>query len=145
MPNAPLNSHFYAEAPNPYSVGMRVNMGVDLFPKGFTPEELNVVYEGLLNGRGAAGLILEGAAFADVESYYNPGWESVSPAFILEAITIDKFLRTEKRMAALARVLNKYLADNKEITALDPIVDFGFLRLGDIGLLIDHTATYLLC
>lgn len=109
------------KALNPQYSGMRVRDVQDLFPKAFSAHELAGAYRDLTWSLEDERLILESAPFEDVDSYYNPGHEAVTDDFILEAITVDRFSRTEKRMAAVVRVLNKHL-DGGEIQALDPIV-----------------------
>lgn len=106
--------------PNPYYQGLTIRDKDDLFPKGFSFLELNNVYAALCSNNHDEGLICECPSLEELE-YYNPGTEEVSDSFILEAITVDKFSRTEKRMAAVVRTFNKYLAES-EIKALAPIV-----------------------
>lgn len=107
-------------APNPNYRGIRVVDRDDLFPRGFTKVELDAIYAGLTQDIHDEGLILESPGLADVE-FYNPGVEPVSDDFILEAIIVEHFSRTERRMTAVVKVLNRHLKDS-EITALSPVV-----------------------
>lgn len=106
--------------PNPNYQGARIVDKDDLFPRGFTKVELDAVYAGLTQDVHDEGLILESPDLAEVE-FYNPGVEPVSDDFILEAITVEHFSRTERRMAAVVKVLNRHLKES-EITALPPVV-----------------------
>lgn len=106
--------------PNPYYQGLTIRDKDDLFPKAFSFLELNNVYAGLCSNNHDEGLICECPSLEELE-YYNPGTEEVPDSFILEAITVDKFSRTEKRMAAVVRTFNKHLAET-EIKALAPVV-----------------------
>lgn len=106
--------------PNPYYQGLTIRDKDDLFPKAFSFLELNNVYAGLCSNNHDEGLICECPSLEELE-YYNPGTEEVPDSFILEAITVDKFSRTEKRMAAVVRTFNRHLAET-EIKALAPIV-----------------------
>lgn len=106
--------------PNPNYQGLIIRDKDDLFPKAFSVLELNNVYASLCGNNHDEGLICECPSLEEVE-YYNPGTEEVPDSFILEAITVDKFSRTEKRMAAVVRTFNKHLADS-EIKALAPVV-----------------------
>jgi hypothetical protein len=102
--------------------GMRVRGGEDFFAKGFTEGELNAAYYQLTAARHDDWMILEAADFTDVDAFYNPGEEAVPEGFILEAVTIESFSRTSKRMMAVQRVLGKHLSDNEMIDPLEPIV-----------------------
>ena len=106
--------------PNPNYQGARIVDKDDLFPRGFTKVELDAVYAGLTQDVHDEGLILESPVLAEVE-FYNPGIEPVPDDFILEAITVEHFSRTERRMAAVVKVLNRHLKES-EITALPPVV-----------------------
>lgn len=106
--------------PNPYWQGCRVVDRDDLFPKGFSQVELDAAYASLANDTHDLGLLLESPTLDEME-YYNPGREDVEEAYVLEAITVDHFSRTERRMTAVVRVLNRHLSDS-EITALPPVV-----------------------
>lgn len=116
------SSSFYDQtgAPNPYYQGLRVVDKDDLFPKGFSRDELTEVYNSLVEGRHEEGLALEAPTLEELE-YFNPGEEEISDTEIFEAITVDRFSRTEKRMSAVVRVLNRHL-EGTEIRALPPIV-----------------------
>lgn len=107
-------------AKNPHVLGLRVVDRDDLFPCGFSISELSNVHASLMETRHDFDMLMESASFSDVDDYYNPGTELVSKDFIFEAIIIDRFSRTEKRMSAVVRVLNKHL--ESEITALPPVV-----------------------
>lgn len=107
-------------SPNPNYRGIRVVDRDDLFPRGFTRVELDAVYAGLTQDVHDEGLILESPDLADVE-FYNPGVDPVPDDFILEAITVEHFSRTERRMAAVVKVLNRHLKES-EIAALSPVV-----------------------
>lgn len=106
--------------PNPNYQGTRIVDRDDLFPRGFTRVELDAVYARLTQDVHDEGLILESPDLAEVE-FYNPGVEPVPDDFILEAITVEHFSRTERRMAAVVKVLNRHLKES-EITALPPVV-----------------------
>lgn len=109
------------KAPNPLYNGLRVRERIDLMPRSFSANDLAVAYRNLTWELEDERLILESAPFDDVDDFYNPGTEDVLDQFILEAITVDHFSRTEKRMNAVVRVLNTKLAGS-EIQALPPIV-----------------------
>ncbi|MBQ7607382.1 MAG: hypothetical protein IJU76_05375 [Desulfovibrionaceae bacterium] len=81
----------------------------DLFPKGFSESEIVDTLNNLSRTRFEYDLLLETASFEDVDAYYNPGEDPVSDEFILEAIVVDKFSRTERRMAAVVRTFNSHL------------------------------------
>lgn len=106
--------------PNPTYQGLRIADRDDLFPHAFSKVELDAAYAGLVADAHSQGLILEAPTLQDVE-FYNPGRDVVPSDFILEAITVEHFSRTERRMAAVVRVLNKHLKDS-EIAALPPVV-----------------------
>lgn len=101
--------------------GIKIRDIEDLHPYGFTYNEIACALNQLSQTRHDYDMLLESASFDEVDSFYNPGQDDVSADFILEAIVIDKFSRADRRMAAVAKTLNKHLA-NSEITALDPIV-----------------------
>lgn len=108
------------EGPNPNWQGIVVRDIDDFNPQGFSTVELNNIYADLCSDKHGEGLVLECPSMDELE-YYNPGTEDVDEDYILEAITVDQFSRTEKRMAAVVRTFNKHLADT-EIKALPPIV-----------------------
>ena len=108
------------DAPNPYWQGHRVVDRDDLFPKGFSSVELDATYANLANDAHDLGLLLESPSLDELD-YYNPGRDEVEEAYVLEAITVEHFSRTERRMAAVVRVLNRHLSDS-EIMALAPVV-----------------------
>jgi hypothetical protein len=111
---------------NPYAHGTRLRNKEDFFPKGFTAQELEQVYYRLTAGRVQGYLILESPTFEQVDDYWNPGEQEVEASFIMEAIVVDKFARTERRMAALSRVLGKHMntqaQDGEVISPQAPIV-----------------------
>lgn len=107
-------------APNPYWQGHRVVDRDDLFPKGFSQVELDATYASLANDVHDLGLLLESPSLDELD-YYNPGKDEVEEGYVLEAITVEHFSRTERRMAAVVRVLNRHLSDS-EIKALSPVV-----------------------
>jgi len=108
-------------APNPYWQGHRVVDRDDLFPKGFSQVELDATYASLANDVHDLGLLLESPSLDELD-YYNPGRDEVEEGYVLEAITVEHFSRTERRMAAVVRVLNRHLSDS-EIKALPPVVE----------------------
>lgn len=108
------------EAINPI-LGMRIKDCDDLSPESFTDNELVKAINDLSATRHDYDMLLESATFEEVDEYWNPGTEEVPVHYVLEAIVVDKFSRTDHRMAAVVRVLNKHLGDS-EINALDPIV-----------------------
>lgn len=112
--NAPVAS------PNPYWQGHRIIDRDDLFPMGFSQVELDATYASLANDSHDLGLLLESPSLDELD-YYNPGQDEVEEDYVLEAITIEHFSRTERRMAAVVRTLNRHLS-NSEITALSPVV-----------------------
>lgn len=109
------------KAPNPLYNGQRIRSVVDLMPQGLSDRELALAYRGLTWDLEDERLILEATTLDDVDEFYNPGTEDVGDQFILEAVTIDHFSRTEKRMSAVVRVLNQKLSGS-EIQALAPVV-----------------------
>ena len=108
------------EAKNPL-YAMRISLRDDLFPRGFTEPELQATYMALTDTVHDCGMLLETASFESIDEYYNPGIDDIAPEYILEAIVVDKFSKTERRMAAVVRVLNKHLKST-EITAQEAIV-----------------------
>lgn len=101
--------------------GMRITTDYDALPRGFENFELVKVINTLSETRHDYDMLMEAAQFDEVDSFYNPGTDEVSDDYVLEAIVVDKFSKTERRMAAVVRVLNRHLSDS-EIKALDPIV-----------------------
>ena len=113
---------FQVPPKNPLS-GQWIKNIDDLFPKGFSEVELQQAMVDIYASSHDAKLVTESIEFADVDSYYNPGIEEIPYDYILEAIVVDKFSKTEHRMRAVVRTLNKHLAGNdRDIKALDPIV-----------------------
>lgn len=117
---APGNNTTPMATPNPYWQGHRVVDRDDLFPKGFSQVELDATYANLANDAHDLGLLLESPSLEELD-YYNPGRDEIEEVYVLEAITVEHFSRTERRMAAVVRVLNRHLSDS-EITALSPVV-----------------------
>lgn len=101
--------------------GQRIVDRDDLFPKGFTNDELHSTYAALVNTRHDYDMMMESPSFAEVDDFFNPGVDEVPSNFVLEAIVVDKFSKTERRMAAVVRVLNRHL-EGQSISALSPIV-----------------------
>lgn len=101
--------------------GMRIITGYDPFAKGFDDTGLVKALNAISDTRHDYDMLMESAHFDEVDEYYNPGTEDVSDDFVLEAIVVDKFSKTERRMAAVVRVLNKHLADSG-INALEAII-----------------------
>lgn len=99
-----------------YAEGVKIRFGLDLFPgPGFTDQELTDKYYSLTSDKEQENLICEAATFEEIDSLYNPG------EMILEAITVKAFSQTPKRMAALARALNKHM-EGDGISVLEPII-----------------------
>ena len=105
---------------NPYFVP-HISVDRDLYPKGFTDEGLIVALNGLGETRRDYDMLMEKASFEEIDDYYNPGLESIALDFIFEAIVVEKFKKTEHRMAAVVRVINRHLAES-DISALDPVI-----------------------
>ena len=99
--------------------GMRFYNRDDLAPRGFSDAELAQTYAALADSNHNLDMLLESASFEEVDSYLNPGIDQVDESFILEAIVVDKFSKTEHRMKAVVRTLNRHLADSG-ISALNP-------------------------
>ena len=80
-----INS-FFAEqygitARNPFYSGVRITEGYDFFPKGIP--SLDVAYARLVDSSLALNQILESPSFEEVDDFYNPGTDEVSPGYIL--------------------------------------------------------------
>jgi hypothetical protein len=116
-----MSELYSSRGPNPLYTGLRIKDRDDFFPLDFTQEALNNIFENIGWTAHDIGLLCEAPTLEEADDYYNPGEEVVDDSFILEAITVDRFSRTEKRMKAVVRVLNRYLS-GEEITALDPVV-----------------------
>lgn len=101
--------------------GQRIVDRDDLSPQGFTNDELHSVYAALVDDRHNYDMMMESPSFAEVDDFFNPGVDEVPSGFVLEAIIVDKFSKTERRMAAVVRVLNRHL-EGQSISALPPIV-----------------------
>lgn len=115
------------EAPNPYT-GMVLWNKPDFYPKGFTEQELDKTYYGLVRDPDDYALMMESAPFEEVDGYYNPGTEEVDAAFITEAVVVKKFSRLEGVVRrGIVKAMNKYMTatdpdTGTPITAMDPIV-----------------------
>lgn len=116
-----MESFHRVETVNPYYNGLRVVDCDDFSPQFLGKAELNTTYYSLIHSTSDMELMTERPTFEEVDDFYNPGTEDVPGDIILEAITVDKFSRTEKRMLAVVRTLNKYLK-GLEISALPPVV-----------------------
>ena len=101
--------------------GMRITDKLDPCPVAYSGHEVVDTLNSLTETRHDYDMLMETASFEEVDAYYNPGEEEVPDEYILEAIVIEKFSKTDRRMAAVVRILNKHLGDS-EINALDPIV-----------------------
>jgi len=108
------------EAKNPL-YALRIVDCDDLTPRGFSETEIVQALNSLAETRNDYDMLMESATFDEVDAYYNPGVDDVCLDYILEAIVVDKFSKTDRRMAAVVRVLNRHLADS-EVKALDPII-----------------------
>lgn len=97
--------------------GLRIVDRDDLFPRVWDDAKLRSIYNELTADVNDCDMLMESAGFEEVDDYYNPGTEEVDPDYILEAIVVDKFAKTERRMLAVVRVLNRHLK-NTEIEAL---------------------------
>lgn len=103
--------------------GLRIRDIDDFFPKRFTPLTLADAYAKICATKHDYEMLMEAASFEEVDDYYNPGEEPVDRSFVLEAIVIDKFATTERRMNAFVRAMNKHLKGNsKGIVAHSAIV-----------------------
>lgn len=100
-------------------LGMYIVDTDDLFPQGFT--DIHAAYASLGQTFHDYDMLMESAPFDEVDDYYNPGVEDVPSDYIFEAIVVNKFSGTEKRMTAVVRVLNRHLKGSS-IMALPPIV-----------------------
>lgn len=83
--------------------GYRVNPGIEL-SKGWTPEELKTVMYGLSADPADRELLLESCSGFEADKLLNPG------TMILEAVTAQ-YTRLPRTMAALGRVLGRYLGN----------------------------------
>ncbi len=98
---------------NPLTDGIRIDMGLDLFAKGFAPAELESAYYDLISDREQERLLFEAASLDEVDEFYNDG----EPDMVMESIKVKRFAQTESKMRALVRVLNTQAL--KGIAALD--------------------------
>lgn len=116
------------KAPNPYTDGMVLCDRLDYFPHGFTKDDLDTAYYGLIREHTDYDMMMEAAPFEDVDEYYNPGTEEVDPAFVMEAVVVKKFSRLEGVIRrGIVKAMNKYMTatdptTGTPITALDPVV-----------------------
>lgn len=101
--------------------GQRIVNRDDLSPRGFTDAELHSTYAALVGARHDYDMAMESPTFEEVDEYFNPGVDEVPSDFVLEAIVVDKFSKTERRMAAVVRTLNRHL-EGQSISALPPII-----------------------
>ena len=89
--------------------GQRIVDRDDLSPRGFTDAELHSTYAALVDARHNYDMAMESPTFEEVDEYFNPGVDDIPSDFVLEAIVVDKFSKTERRMAAVVRVLNRHI------------------------------------
>lgn len=87
--------------------GYRVNPGIEL-SKGWTPDELKNVMYGLASDPADRALLLESCSGSEADALLNPG------TMILEAVTAQ-YNRLPRTMAALSRVLGRYLGNGLTI------------------------------
>ena len=110
---------------SPITDGHKIILGVDYFVKGFSAAQLSAAYYRLVADKKQEGLLLETATLEEVENAYLPEWDEndrlTTDEMVLEAIRIQKYSRTDSKMAALVRVFNGYLKE-KGIEALAPII-----------------------
>ena len=97
--------------------GKRLKMGFDYFAKGFNPVQLNTAFYRLTAEARQDRLLLECASFDEIDSFYNPGDSMdennrlVTEEMIMESVRVRAFSRTAQTMSALARAMNKQMAD----------------------------------
>ena len=103
---------------NPFAHGKKYEIGLDLFARGFSEDQLSTAYLKLTNTRESDRLILECASLDEMDSEYNEG-EPLEEG-IYEAVTVRRFSQTDSRMKALSRVFAKHLPE--EITPADAII-----------------------
>jgi len=107
---------------NPITEGHRITLGYDYFAQGFSQAQLSEAYYRLIADKGQERLLFETATMDEVNEVYSPDDDEndrMTTEEIFEAIRIQKFARTEKKMLALIRVLNSHMKD-KGIEALVP-------------------------
>ncbi len=112
---------------NPLTEGKKITLGYDYFAKGFTAPQLLEAYYRLIADKEQARLLFETASIDQVDEVYNPGDaydendRMTTKEMVMEAVSVQKFARTDTKMAALVRVFNAYLKD-KNIEAQVPII-----------------------
>ena len=112
---------------NPLTEGKKITLGYDYFAKGFTTPQLSDAYYRLIADKRQERLLFETATIDEVDEVYNPGDSCdendrlTTEEMLFEAVTIQKFARTDTKMAALVRVFNAHLKD-KNIEAQVPII-----------------------
>lgn len=112
---------------NPLTDGKRIKLGYDYFAKGFSDLQLSDAYYRLIAEKRQERLLYETATMDQVDEVYNPedaGNENdrmTTEEMVLEAIRVQRFARTDTKMAALVRVFNSHLKD-KNIEAMAPII-----------------------
>ena len=112
---------------NPFTDGKKIKLGYDYFAKGFTGVQINEAYYRLIANPEQERLLLETATIDEINEIYNPGDDyyeendRLTTDVIMEAIRVQKFARTDKKMAAFIRVLNTQMKD-KGIEAQAPII-----------------------
>ena len=74
---------------NPFAHGKKYEIGLDLFARGFSEDQLSTAYLKLTNTRESDRLILECASFDEMDSEYNEG-EPLDEG-IYEAVTVRRF------------------------------------------------------
>lgn len=110
------------QALSPAIFGLRIVDKPDLFPVGYDEDRLvAILTEDLCATQHDFEMLTEAAGFDEVDEYYNPGADEVPYDYILEAIVVEKFSKTEHRMAALLRVLKRHF-DNDDLQPLPAIV-----------------------
>lgn len=113
---------------NPLTEGKRIKLGYDYFATGFSGVQLSEAYYRLIADKQQERILFETATLDQVDEVYNPGDaccdendRMTTEEMVLEAIRVQRFARTDSKMAALVRVFNGYLKD-KNIEAQAPII-----------------------
>lgn len=107
--------------------GKRLKTGFDYFAKGFSPAQLNEAFYRLTAEARQDRLLLECASFDEVDSFYNSGDTMdendrlTTSEMIFEAVRVKAFSRTAQTMAALARAMNKQMAE-KSFTVGEAVI-----------------------
>ena len=95
----------------------RHKLGFDYFAKGFSPSQLADTYYRLTAESRQEQLLMECASFSEIDEEYNPEDQNAdreqTETLIMESIRVKAFSRTAQTMAALARALNKQMADKQ--------------------------------